>query len=51
MKNLFFWKEVIKDEMDSLIKNKAWILVNRPSNQKIVYGEWVYKIKEAESTN
>lgn len=35
--------------MDSLIKNKIWILVNRPKNQIMVNCKWVYTIKEDES--
>ena len=29
-----FWKEVVNDEMDSLISNKTWKLVDLPSGCK-----------------
>ena len=34
------------EEMESLIKNKAWTLVDRPRNQIIVSCEWIFKTKE-----
>lgn len=38
----------MQEEMDSLIKNKAWILINKPKLQKIVDCKQVYKIEEGE---
>ncbi|KAL6320959.1 hypothetical protein AAG906_010768 [Vitis piasezkii] len=34
------------EEMESLIKNKTWTLVDRPRNQIIVSCEWIFKTKE-----
>ncbi|GJR98548.1 retrotransposon protein, putative, ty1-copia subclass [Tanacetum coccineum] len=40
------WKVVIKEEMDSLRKNKTWELVDHPAGQKLVSCKWLFKIKE-----
>ena len=39
------------DEMNSLIKNKTWVLENRPKSKKIIPCKWIYKIKEDNETN
>lgn len=40
------WIEAMNDEYSSLIKNKTWMLVNQPINQKVIDNRWVFKIKE-----
>ncbi|GKA57424.1 retrovirus-related pol polyprotein from transposon TNT 1-94 [Tanacetum coccineum] len=40
------WKAAIKEEMDSLRKNKTWELVDHPAGQKLVSCKWQFKIKE-----
>ncbi|GKB80784.1 retrovirus-related pol polyprotein from transposon TNT 1-94, partial [Tanacetum coccineum] len=40
------WKFAMKEEMDSLRKNKTWKLVDHPARQKLVSCKWVFKIKE-----
>lgn len=35
----------LKKEYDTLIENKTWILVPRPSNKKILTNRWVFKTK------
>uniref|UniRef100_A0A803PQN8 Retrovirus-related Pol polyprotein from transposon TNT 1-94 n=1 Tax=Cannabis sativa TaxID=3483 RepID=A0A803PQN8_CANSA len=40
------WNGAMKDEIRSLIKNKTWILIIRPSDRKIIGYKWVYKYKE-----
>ncbi|KAL5560861.1 hypothetical protein UlMin_030608 [Ulmus minor] len=40
------WKIAMKAEMDSLIKNQTWTLVEKPTKQKIVGCKWIYKLKE-----
>ncbi|GJS62213.1 retrotransposon protein, putative, ty1-copia subclass [Tanacetum coccineum] len=40
------WKAAMKEEMDSLRKNKTWELVDPPAGQKLVSSKWLYKIKE-----
>lgn len=39
------WKDAMREEFDSLMKNGTWKLVNAPDNQKIIDNKWVYKIK------
>ena len=34
------------DEMDILMKNKTWELVDKPKQQKLVGCKWIYKKKE-----
>ncbi|GJR85813.1 retrotransposon protein, putative, ty1-copia subclass [Tanacetum coccineum] len=40
------WKAAMKEEMDSLRKNKTWELVDHPAGQKLVSYKWLFKIKE-----
>ncbi|GKB79927.1 retrotransposon protein, putative, ty1-copia subclass, partial [Tanacetum coccineum] len=40
------WKATMKEEMDSLRKNKTWELVDHPVGQKLVSCKWLFKIKE-----
>ncbi|KAJ0489574.1 putative RNA-directed DNA polymerase [Helianthus annuus] len=40
------WLSAMKDEMDSLYKNKTWILVDKPKEQKLVDCKWIFKVKE-----
>nr|GEV70613.1 hypothetical protein [Tanacetum cinerariifolium] len=39
-------KDVMKDEMDSLRKNKTWELVDHLAGQKLVSCKWLFKIKK-----
>jgi hypothetical protein len=40
------WKNVMKEEMDSLERNKTWDLVELPKDGKVVGCKWVYKLKK-----
>ncbi|GKA12355.1 retrotransposon protein, putative, ty1-copia subclass [Tanacetum coccineum] len=40
------WKADMKEEMDSLRKNKTWELVDHPAGQKLVSCKWLFKINE-----
>ncbi|GJT25902.1 retrotransposon protein, putative, ty1-copia subclass [Tanacetum coccineum] len=40
------WKAAIKEEIDSLRKNKTWELVYHLVGQKLVSCKWLFKIKE-----
>nr|GEX13340.1 retrovirus-related Pol polyprotein from transposon TNT 1-94 [Tanacetum cinerariifolium] len=40
------WKAAMKEEMDSLMKNKTWELVDQPAGQNLVSCKWMFKIKE-----
>ena len=43
--NSIKWKDAIKSEINSLIKNHTWDLVKRPQNYWVVLSKWVFKIK------
>ena len=38
----------MKDEMDSLLKNKTWDLCKLPTGKRALKNKWVYKLKEEE---
>jgi hypothetical protein len=40
-----FWKEAVNDEMDALISNKSWILVELPLGFKTIGYKWVLRKK------
>ncbi|GJT99994.1 retrotransposon protein, putative, ty1-copia subclass [Tanacetum coccineum] len=40
------WKDAMKEEMDSLRKNKTWELVDHPAGKKLMSYKWLFKIKE-----
>ena len=35
----------MQEEMDSLLKNKTWTLVERPKDQRVIGCKWIYKRK------
>ena len=39
------WKEAIKEELDSIIKNDVWELVELPKNRKAIGSKWILKRK------
>ena len=40
-----FWKGVINDEMDSLLGNNTWVLVDLPPDSKPIGCKWVFRRK------
>ena len=40
-----FWKEAVNDEMESLISNRTWKLVDLPSGYKTIGCKWVLRKK------
>ena len=40
-----FWKEAIQTELDSLIKNQTWELVDLPPGTKPINCKWIFKRK------
>ncbi|XP_072066951.1 uncharacterized protein [Arachis hypogaea] len=40
-----FWKEVINDEMDSILSNNTWVLVDLPPGSKPIGCKWVFRRK------
>ena len=45
LKDSKLWLEAMKSEMESLNKNKTWILVDRPLNKRVVGCKWLFNIK------
>lgn len=39
------WEKGMKEELDQLLQNNTWILVNPPPDRKVLRGKWVYKLK------
>lgn len=42
------WELGMKEEMDSLMKNKTWDLVPLPAEKRALPNKWVYRLKEEE---
>ena len=40
-----FWKEAINDEMDSIMSNNTWVLVDLPLGSKAIGCKWVFRRK------
>ena len=40
------WEFSMKDEMDSLLKNKTWDLCKLPTGKRALQNKWVYRLKE-----
>ena len=40
-----FWKEAVNDEMDSIMGNSTWILVDLPQGSKPIGCKWVFRRK------
>jgi hypothetical protein len=44
-RDVAFWKEAINDEMDSILSNNTWILVDLPHGSKPIGCKWVFRRK------
>jgi hypothetical protein len=40
------WEQGMKEEMDSLVNNQTWDLVQFPRGKRALQNKWVYKLKE-----
>ena len=40
------WEEGMKEEMDSLVNNHTWDLVQLPAGKRALHNKWVYRLKE-----
>ena len=40
-----FWKEDINDEMDSIVSNNTWVLVDLPLGSKPIGCTWIFRRK------
>lgn len=39
------WEQAMNEEYESLVKNRTWILVDPPGDQKVIDNRWVFKLK------
>ena len=44
-RDLAFWKEAMNDEMDSVLSNNTWVLVDLPTGSKPIGCKWVFRRK------
>ena len=44
-RDLAFWKEAVNDEMDSILSNNTWVLVDLPTGSKPIGYKWVFRRK------
>ncbi|KAH9681085.1 hypothetical protein KPL71_026816 [Citrus sinensis] len=40
-----FWREAVNDEMDSIMSNQTWVLVDLPPGSKPISSKWVFRRK------
>ena len=40
------WEQGMKEEMESLLNNQTWDLVQLPPSQRPLQNKWVYRLKE-----
>lgn len=45
------WKQAMKNETDSLAKNKTWTLTELPKGRKVIKNRWILKIKRDRDEN
>ena len=42
------WEQGMKEEMDSLVRNQTWDLVEFSTGKRTLQNKWVYRLKEEE---
>ena len=40
-----FWREAVNDEMDSILSNNTWVLVDLPPGSNTIGCKWVFRRK------
>ena len=40
-----FWRVVVNDEMDSMLSNNTWVLVDLPPSSNTIGCKWVFRRK------
>ena len=40
------WEQVMDEDMDSLVTNHTWVLVEFPTGKRALQNKWVYSLKE-----
>ena len=43
--NLSKWELAMKDELDFLLGNQTWELIELPTRKKALHNKWIYRIK------
>ncbi|GAB1869619.1 Gag-pol polyprotein [Camponotus japonicus] len=43
------WKKAVQDEIDSLLENGTWDLVELPPGKRVIDNRWIFKIKRDEN--
>jgi hypothetical protein len=43
------WKLAIKSEMDSIMKNQTWEVIDRPTGKNPITAKWIFKVKRGSS--
>ena len=44
-RDLTFWKEAVNDEMDSILSNNTWVVMDLPTGSVPTGCKWVFRIK------
>jgi len=44
-RDVAFWKKAVNDEMDSILSNNTWVLVDLPLGSKPIGCKWVFRRK------
>ena len=44
-KDAAFWREAVNDEMDSILANNTWVLVDLPPSSNTIDCKWVVRRK------
>ena len=44
-RDVAFWKEAVNDEIDSILFNNTWVLVDLPPSSKLIGCKWVFRRK------
>ncbi|XP_074302565.1 uncharacterized protein LOC141634213 [Silene latifolia] len=39
------WRQAVQAEVDALVRNGTWEIVDSPSGKKVIGNKWVYKVK------
>jgi hypothetical protein len=39
------WRNIMEDEINMIVKNETWELVDKPKEKDVVMLKWIYKTK------
>ena len=40
------WQDAVKKEVDSILSNNTWKIVNRPKNKLVITAKWIFRTKK-----